>query len=407
MFILEQFIDGPSLKQLLDKQIKKNNKPLSITDTLVFLKAVSASLGYAHSYSVVHCDVKPGNVMIDRGGDIYLTDFGIVRHEESTTTTIGMAGAPAYMSPEQILGKPVTPASDIYSLGIMLYEMLAGRRPFTGTDIDSTSGGATAADRVRTAHLQAAAPDPREFNPEIPGDLAGVVLRALSKDPEDRYHSTAEFLDAACVAAGTLPGEVPDRIQLPLLTEIFDGQETSANQVPMANILGKRGWLVGAGGVFLVSIVLVAGVALRPKLVPQPTETPTLTATFTFISIPPTATATSTTAPTITPTNTPEPTSAPISLPSATDYPTEPPPPTSPPEPSQVTFQIQNASSGTLYIYYADGTYLGPVSRGQTVYAYALDWGSVSLKICKRAGSGCNVRSFTIGPTNWLIVLTG
>ena len=100
-FILEAYVDGPTLKDVLRAQ---NGKPMPISETLAYLKALSAALGYAHVHGVVHCDVKPGNVIIDRGGQVYLTDFGIARHAESTTTTLGAAGTPAYMAPEQIRG---------------------------------------------------------------------------------------------------------------------------------------------------------------------------------------------------------------------------------------------------------------------------------------------------------------
>src|SRR3972149_8492524 len=120
-FLLERFVDGPSLKDIL-----RQKKQLSIQEVLVYLKALCAALGYAHANGVVHCDVKPGNVLIDQGGNIYLTDFGVARHAESTTTTLGTAGTPAYMAPEQIRGEAVTPATDVYALGVMLFEMLTG-----------------------------------------------------------------------------------------------------------------------------------------------------------------------------------------------------------------------------------------------------------------------------------------
>ena len=98
-FLLERYIDGPSLKDILRK---RSGRPMPLYEAATYLKALTAALGYAHANGVVHCDVKPGNVMIDQGGNIYLTDFGIARHSESTTTTLGIVGTPAYMAPEQI-----------------------------------------------------------------------------------------------------------------------------------------------------------------------------------------------------------------------------------------------------------------------------------------------------------------
>ena len=98
-FLLERYVDGADLKQVLGQMPEKR---LGIPEALVYLKAVCSALGYAHNFGVVHCDIKPGNVMIDQGGNIYLTDFGIARHAESTSTTFGGAGTPSYMAPEQI-----------------------------------------------------------------------------------------------------------------------------------------------------------------------------------------------------------------------------------------------------------------------------------------------------------------
>ena len=213
-FLLERFIDGPSLKDILRRQ---QGRPLPVTDALVYIKALCAALGYAHASSVVHCDVKPGNVMVDRGGNVYLTDFGVARHVESTTTTLGAAGTPAYMAPEQIRGEAVAPAADIYALGVVLFEMLTGQRPFRGTEEGTEKSGATAHERIRYGHLHLPPPDPRSLNPLISPALAGVILKALSKDPAGRYRSTAEFFGAVCNAANVLAGNIADRV---VLTEL-------------------------------------------------------------------------------------------------------------------------------------------------------------------------------------------
>ena len=146
LFLLEDYIDGPTLKEVL-----RERKRLSLQEALIVLKGVSAALSYAHVHGVVHCDVKPSNVMIERGGHVYLGDFGIARHAESLTSTLMFAGTPAYMAPEQILGKPVSPATDVYALGVMAYQLLTGHHPFAhllkNSDSDSQSPGA----RMRAA----------------------------------------------------------------------------------------------------------------------------------------------------------------------------------------------------------------------------------------------------------------
>jgi serine/threonine-protein kinase len=203
--LLEKFIDGGSLREVLRQQ---KGKPLQIQESLIYLKAMCAALGYAHSCHVVHCDVKPGNIMIDQGGDIYLTDFGVARHSNSDITTMGTFGTPAYMAPEQILGHPVTPATDVYALGVMLFEMLTGQRPFRGDNEGTDKSGETVQERIRHGHLNLPPPDPRSINSSISVPLSMVVLQALSKDPTQRYHSTESFFDAVCGAVGGYSAKV-------------------------------------------------------------------------------------------------------------------------------------------------------------------------------------------------------
>ncbi len=207
-FLLELFVDGPSLKDILRKRKGK----LSLPEVLIIFKALCAALGYAHANGVVHCDVKPGNVMIDRSGQVFLTDFGVARHAESTTTTIGAAGTPAYMAPEQIRGEPVSAATDVYALGVLLYEMLTGYRPFTGAETDSESSGATAGERVRMAHLTQPAPDPRQLNPDIAPGLSAVVLKAMEKAPQQRYQNAQQFFDVVCKEFTIDRNTIPDRL---------------------------------------------------------------------------------------------------------------------------------------------------------------------------------------------------
>ena len=211
-FLLESYVDGADLKQVLGLM---PDKRLPLSEALVYLKAVCSALGYAHNFGVVHCDIKPGNVMIDQGGNIYLTDFGIARHTESTSTTFGGAGTPSYMAPEQIRGEAVSPATDLYALGAMFYEMLTGQRPFRGDEKGSESSGATAGERIRYAHQYLQPPDPRSINPAIPPALAQVILRSLAKNPAQRFQSTQEFFLAACNATGLYPDQLGTRVALP------------------------------------------------------------------------------------------------------------------------------------------------------------------------------------------------
>ncbi len=191
-FLLEKYIDGPTLKDIF----KNKRGPLPLEEALTYFTALCSALGFAHHNGVVHCDIKPGNIMMDRGGNIYLTDFGIARHAESTVTTFGGAGTPAYMAPEQILDKAVSPATDVYALGIILYEMLTGVRPFRGDEPGLTNKGGTSGERIRYAQLNLSAPDPRQINSSIPVELADIITKAMAKSHVERYQNATEMLNA-------------------------------------------------------------------------------------------------------------------------------------------------------------------------------------------------------------------
>ena len=192
-FILEKFIDGPSLGTIL-KQDK--GQPLELNQALQYFKAIASAIGYAHANGVIHCDIKPGNVMIDAGGGIYLTDFGIARHTESSNTTMGAAGTPGYMAPEQIRAEAVSPATDIYSLGVVLYEMFTGQRPFRGSEPGAETAGQTNAERIRFGHLHLSPADPCQINPSISHELGQAILKCLEKKPNARYESIRQLYEA-------------------------------------------------------------------------------------------------------------------------------------------------------------------------------------------------------------------
>jgi serine/threonine protein kinase len=306
-FLLEHFIDGPSLKDILRA---RPTKLLDIPETLIYLKALSAALGYAHVSGVVHCDVKPGNVLIDQSGNIYLTDFGVARHSESTTTSVGVAGTPAYMAPEQIRGEKVSPATDVYALGIMVFELLAGRRPFRGAETSTERGGQTINERIRYGHLHVTAPDPRSFNPGIPEKIAKIILAALNKNPADRFRRVQDFFVELSQAAEINIADIPERVTLTgklMSPDLPAGKVKTVASVPfsLSNPRGFSTSLFGRRTVFL-STLGITGVIMLMSLfgmminrgIPNFGEA---SATFTA-TLPPTRT--STPRPTITPTRT-------------------------------------------------------------------------------------------------------
>jgi Protein kinase domain len=170
--------------------------------TDVMLKMAEA-LDYAHAHGVIHRDIKPSNVLLDADGQPVLADFGIAKLVQNETdpnlTSAGMVmGTPAYMAPEQLTGQPPDARSDIYSLGVVLYQLLTGHAPFTG---DTTA--------VISGHLTRQPPAPREHVPDLPPALDAVILQALAKQPEHRFRSAGVFAQALRSAAGDLePGLV-------------------------------------------------------------------------------------------------------------------------------------------------------------------------------------------------------
>jgi len=182
-FIAMQYLPGRDLRRILQDE---GTLPLARVATIV--TQVAAALDYAHTRGLVHRDVKPSNIIVDDEGHATLTDFGLVRAVEGTglTTTGAVLGTPEYMSPEQAEGKDVSAASDIYSLGVVAYEMLAGQAPFTGKSTPA----------VLHAHVYETPPPLRERRRELPKEIETVVGRALAKQPADRYPSAAELAAA-------------------------------------------------------------------------------------------------------------------------------------------------------------------------------------------------------------------
>jgi serine/threonine protein kinase len=178
-FITMEYVSGEDLKTMI-----RMTGTIAIGAVLSIGKQVCAGLAEAHNLGVVHRDLKPQNIMIDRGGNVKIMDFGIARslREKGITAASMMIGTPEYMSPEQAEAKEVDQRSDIYSLGIILYEMAAGRVPFEGETPLS----------IAMKHKAETPKDPKQFNPNIPGDLSAVIMKCLEKDKARRYQNAAE-----------------------------------------------------------------------------------------------------------------------------------------------------------------------------------------------------------------------
>ncbi len=178
-YITMEYVSGQDLKGLI-----RQSGQLGIGTTVSIAKQICEGLSEAHKAGVVHRDLKPNNIMIDREGSVRIMDFGIARSlkEKGITGAGVIIGTPEYMSPEQVEGKEVDQRSDIYSLGIVLYEMVTGRVPFEG-DTPFIIG---------VKHKSEVPRDPKELNAQIPEDLSCVILRCLEKNKEQRYQSAGE-----------------------------------------------------------------------------------------------------------------------------------------------------------------------------------------------------------------------
>jgi len=248
-YIAMRYVEGGTLKDLL-------GKPLELPLIVDLIGQIAEALDYAHDHGVIHRDVKPSNVLLDRGNWALLTDFGVARMVEATQQLTGTGvgvGTPAYMSPEQGQGKKVDRRSDVYSLGVVLYEMLTGRVPFE----------AETPLAVVWKHVNEPLPLPRSINPAVPEAVERVVLKAMAKLPEDRFQVAGELEQA--LRSALRESEMVDAVaedQKPAREGTREGRIRPAS----APWRRRFGWLL-LSGVLLASLaVLFSRVAPRVQI---------------------------------------------------------------------------------------------------------------------------------------------
>jgi tRNA A-37 threonylcarbamoyl transferase component Bud32 len=169
---------------------------MPLKEAVSLFTQIASALDYAHSRGIIHRDLKPGNVLIDEQGNAFLTDFGIAKEVEGTqslTGTGGVVGTPTYMSPEQGLGEKIDVRSDVYGLGVMLFEMLTGKQPYMADNPMA----------LMLKHINETPPHPSRVNPNIPMSVSSVILRAMSKDPDSRFSTAGEMAKALQEALAT------------------------------------------------------------------------------------------------------------------------------------------------------------------------------------------------------------
>lgn len=184
IYLALEFIAGSDIKHYI-----QTRKVINLKECLDIAIQACNGVQHAHENGIIHCDIKPSNLLLNKANQLKITDFGLARilqemNRESNPTTIW--GSPFYLSPEQTTGQPPTAASDIYSIGVVLYELITGRPPFIANDIQ----------QLMAMHRDTPPSDPRNFNGDITEELSQILLKALSKDPRKRYKSVTQMRNA-------------------------------------------------------------------------------------------------------------------------------------------------------------------------------------------------------------------
>ena len=242
-FIVMRYIKAGTLKERMAA------KPLSLDEAHHIINQIGGALDYAHRMGVIHRDVKPGNVLMDDQGDTYLTDFGLARMMEPTQqlTASGVGlGTPAYMSPEQGQGVKVDHRSDIYSLGVILFEMIMGRVPYE----------AETPMAIVLKHITAELPLPHTINASIPESVERVILRVLAKDPADRYQTAGEMVQALAAAVRSAMAEPAGQPMTAMFKPTTAHEDVSLITRIQKAWVRPRGRVALVGGVVAVFVIL-------------------------------------------------------------------------------------------------------------------------------------------------------
>ena len=249
------YVEGTTLRgRILDA----GGAPLPLEEVGSVMRQVCAALHYAHGENVLHRDIKPGNIMIRPSGQVLVADFGIAKAADAATATTVMPGTPACMSPEQCRSELLGERTDVYSLGIVAYEMLAGRRPFIGDS--ETAGTGSTREKLRWEQVHAEPPPLRQLNAGLSPDVEKMVQKALAKKREERWPGVLAFWQALEKALGvTEPG-----------TASLSGMQSTVQAVQPAieakappSRVSPWAWTAGA----VVLVVLIGSVSCSVEIV--------------------------------------------------------------------------------------------------------------------------------------------
>jgi serine/threonine-protein kinase len=278
-YIVMEYVEGQDLKSIILEQA-----PLSIGRALDITIDVCAGVGYAHRAGIVHCDVKPQNVLISTDGRVKVTDFGIARafSQIAPSEVETVWGTPQYFAPEQAAGEPPTPASDVYSIGIMLYEMLTGRLPFDGPDHVT----------LAMMHMRDEPVPVHELNPQVSLQLEQIVQKVLAKEPSSRYRSAehlgrilAGYRQGASQATGYQPVAIEPELVAAATGPTAPPAAARSERVSRQDDMGPdwQLWFVGAVAALAVLGLIPLWVVVYSTYADmnQPTPTPVVTSVVT------------------------------------------------------------------------------------------------------------------------------
>lgn len=272
-YLVMKYIEGQTLRELMTE--------MPMPEMLDVMSSVADGLTYAHNQGVLHRDIKPGNIIVDNQKRPYITDFGLARIVQSGQSTLSqdmLLGTPHYVSPEQAKGiDNLGPPADIYSLGVVLYEIAVGRVPFSGNTPYA----------IVHDHIYSPLPRPSDLNDSVSPQVEDVLMKALAKEPSERYHSATELVNAFREAqlstpqtakAATTVARQPEPPPVPAVSATLNAPATAITQPQKAG--RSRLWIIGLPALLVLVVIVVGLVSLRGQNRPGPTEPAPPTATI-------------------------------------------------------------------------------------------------------------------------------
>lgn len=244
VFIVMEYVPGTDLKAVLAA-----NKEIELPTSLSLMMQACAGVGYAHRAGLIHCDLKPQNMLITKDFRLKVTDFGIARAfstiEQDEKNDI-VWGSPYYISPEQASGRAPSPASDVYSLGVVFYELLTGQLPFK----------ATSADEMIDMQINSIPENPSKFNPKVPNEIDGLIQKVLSKEPTARYRTADQFGRVITLLSQKYP-QKETFVPMSLDVEQFSTHEEITQKISVGGVDQKLN--LSFAGLLLLALLLVGG----------------------------------------------------------------------------------------------------------------------------------------------------